>query len=100
VRVNDLDFVKGRIVKENPGELYDIATDSGGEQRNKSPADIRRGFKVKVKVKVGTRVDARFLGGDEWFPGEILKVSHDGSYTVSFDDGDLEDGVDPKNIRT
>jgi hypothetical protein len=98
VLVNDLGFVTGRIVKVDPGELYDIATDSAGVQRNKSTVDIRREFKVEVKV--GTLVDARFQGGDEWFPGEIMEVSHDGSYTVRFDDGDLEDGVDLENIRT
>ncbi|GLE01588.1 hypothetical protein PINS_up010418 [Pythium insidiosum] len=44
-------------------------------------------------ICVGTRVFGRYAGGDEWYPGKILEVLDDGTFTIEYDDGEIEAGV-------
>ena len=47
---------------------------------------------------VGTRVEARYEGGDEWYAGVIESIQGD-AYDVLYDDGDREAGLDKTLIR-
>jgi hypothetical protein len=42
---------------------------------------------------VGTRVDCRFAGLDEWYRGVIAHLHEDGTYDIHYDDGDRETGA-------
>ena len=45
------------------------------------------------KLAVGTKVEARFGGEADWFPGTITATDGDGTFGVLYDDGDSEEGV-------
>jgi len=72
------------------------ASDAGG---GSSPA--------AAALVAGDRVEARFGGGDGWFPGTVVAVmvggisgSGDGaSYSISYDGGDKEDKVAASLVR-
>jgi len=48
---------------------------------------------------VGVRVQARFMGGDEWYAGVVEAVHEEGAYDVAYDDGDYEKGVDAALVQ-
>ena len=55
-----------------------------------------------IVLAVGTRVDGLFeghLGGELWYPGQITKVHANGTYDISYDDGDAETEVPGKYIH-
>ena len=43
----------------------------------------------------GTRVEARFEDGAEWFSGVLAAVHADGTVDIAYDDGDRENRVSP-----
>ena len=60
------------------------------------------------ELSVGTRVEARYGGQDEWFPGQIMSVDRRGptfrgrlhaSYDILYEDGDTEEGVSEDFVR-
>ena len=48
---------------------------------------------------VGRRVEARWDGGKEWYPGKITAVRDGGAYAIHYDDGEDEEGVAEGLIR-
>ena len=52
-----------------------------------------------LEMRKGQRVEARFGGGDQWFPGIISQEWQDGNFAVDYDDGDQEHQVPPEHIR-
>ena len=45
-------------------------------------------------LEVGFKVECRFEGGAEFYPGTIAAVNReDGTFNVDYDDGDKEEGV-------
>ena len=42
---------------------------------------------------VGTRVEAKFDDGEDFYPGTIVAVSAAGTFDVQYDDGDSESGL-------
>lgn len=50
--------------------------------------------------KIGDRVQGQFQGGPHWYNGEIKgHNSHDGTYSVQYDDGDHEPAVPLAQLR-
>jgi hypothetical protein len=48
---------------------------------------------------VGAVVDADFRGHGQWYAGTISAANPDGTFHVSYADGDIEPAVDPRHIR-
>ena len=48
---------------------------------------------------VGTRIEARYEAGDEWYAGVIEGAHEDGSYDVLYDDGDRETSVSADLVK-
>ena len=48
---------------------------------------------------VGQRVEANFENEGEWFAGVVEKVTEDGRYDITYDDGDEEFGVEAARVR-
>jgi len=46
-----------------------------------------------MSLKAGDRVRALWQGGSTYYSGEITKVNADGSFAITYDDGDKEDKV-------
>jgi len=43
---------------------------------------------IKTIISIGTNVNARFKTNGEFYPGKIKKMNTDGTYDITFDDGD------------
>jgi hypothetical protein len=75
---------------------FDNVSEESVQQRNQSPGG-------GGGIEVGTKVEARWQGGDEWFPGVVVSVKHDAQrhelFDVVFDDGDSEDGLPQASVR-
>ena len=51
------------------------------------------------QFQVGDRVEARFMGGEDWLPGTIKECDGDGMYAITFYDGSEDDPVREDHIR-
>ena len=70
------------------------AVDLFGAKKFTSPREAT----AKAAFAVGTRVEARWAGGKEWYLGKISAVG-EGGYDISYDDGDRENDVADALIR-
>eukprot|EP00730_Choanoeca_flexa_P015729 TRINITY_DN7288_c0_g1_i2.p1 TRINITY_DN7288_c0_g1~~TRINITY_DN7288_c0_g1_i2.p1 ORF type:complete len:602 (+),score=104.82 TRINITY_DN7288_c0_g1_i2:54-1859(+) len=50
--------------------------------------------------EVGARVEALYGGGRKYFSGTIRRIESDQTYTIEYDDNDVEDDVPRENIRS
>mmetsp|Transcript_7324 Transcript_7324/g.21778 ORF Transcript_7324/g.21778 Transcript_7324/m.21778 type:complete len:2162 (-) Transcript_7324:11-6496(-) len=64
-----------------------------------SDAEELEPSKPASEFAVGARVEARFEGGDKWYPGKVFSVHDDGHYVIHYDDGDEEDRVPAAFVR-
>ena len=84
-------------------DMYDIDYDDGeretrvakrfirkkrGSSRSRSRSRSRR--PSRGSMRVGTRVEARYRGRSKKYPGKISRVHADGTFDVSYDDGESE----------
>ncbi|POM77784.1 hypothetical protein PHPALM_4774 [Phytophthora palmivora] len=65
---------------------------TNGESKTGS-ADLIQAYRV------GTRVEALYMGKDKYFKGTISRVNADGTYAIEYDDGDKESRVVSSSIR-
>mmetsp|Transcript_8530 Transcript_8530/g.24232 ORF Transcript_8530/g.24232 Transcript_8530/m.24232 type:complete len:949 (+) Transcript_8530:1308-4154(+) len=49
--------------------------------------------------QIGDSVEARWCGGEDWFPGTIHKCHPDGMYHIKFFDFSEDDSVSPHHVR-
>ena len=52
------------------------------------------------KLAEGMRIEAMFADSGAWFPGQIMGITGKGSYSVKYDDGDVENEVERNRIRS
>ncbi|KAI2491831.1 Nop14-like family [Fragilaria crotonensis] len=75
--------------------------DEGDEDGQKPDPDVI--LEVGARVKANYRANEQFDGHEAWHDGKIAQVHTDKSgnvtYDVDYDDGDYEDGVQPKHVR-
>lgn len=89
------------------GVSYSITYDDGDREPDVPPSRIRRrvleGATGVPQFAEGDTVEANWAQSGTWYPGTVAAVvmSQDGthSYNISYDDGDSESGVHPRNIR-
>ena len=62
------------------------------------PETVATPQKQLANFAVGTRVEARYEAGDEWYAGVIERVDGD-AYDVAYDDGDHESNVAAALVR-
>jgi hypothetical protein len=60
---------------------------------------LRPGVKVKAKYLASDPAMRRRYGPGRWYEGTIHAVNADGTYSVAYDDGDHEEGVQRKYIQ-
>ena len=56
-------------------------------------------LKPVMPFPVGAKIEARYGGGKEWFPGKVTGVQLDGKVAITYDDGDKEAAVDLAYVR-
>ena len=50
-------------------------------------------------LSIGTSVDARFKTNGAFYPGKIKKMNTDGTYDITFDDGDERKNTPLKEMK-
>ena len=96
-------FHPGVIIAVHDDGTYDVRLEeNGGSRKNVEVGRLRRSLaQQRVALPVGSRIRARFEGGDEWFPGVIETVNQDdGTYDVAFDDGDFGERIAFQDIAS
>ncbi|GMI29033.1 hypothetical protein TeGR_g2542, partial [Tetraparma gracilis] len=48
----------------------------------------------------GDKVEARYRGGAKFYPGKIARVNGDGTFDINYDDGDKEEDVKERLIKS
>ena len=82
--------------------------DRGGGARSGSRSPGRRVISgasseedllANPSFRQGDKIEARYKRGRQWYVGTIRAVGRDGTYDIRYEDGDIEDGVDPGLVR-
>ncbi|CAK4648459.1 unnamed protein product [Aphanomyces euteiches] len=82
----------GLIDGANADGSYAIQYDDGEREEAVQEASVRP--HVVGTFSVGSRVLARYNGGDDWYPGVISDINCDAeTYDIAYDDGEFEPGV-------
>jgi len=76
---------------QGPGNLDDVGT--------KLQVALAMQDDATAILRVGTKVEARFGGEDEWYKGEIKEANLDCTYAIEYEDGDKEEKVARSLIR-
>lgn len=69
-------------------------------QRGVSGFDYEPDYPTVKGYRVGDSVKARYKRGSKWFPGVVRTVNRDGTYDIRYKDGDSEQNVDSRLIRS
>ena len=104
-------FFPGKIDSVNADGTYDVGYDDGDAEagveedliraKSNSTANLDPNSSTAgTKFKVGDDVEALYNGGDEWYAGKIDAANGNGTYSISYDDGDREEDVPENEIRT
>jgi len=80
---------------ETAGVVYDIEYDDGDAEKGKSSSEIR----PLPRYKMGQKVEARYRGGNDWFPATIVGVTSSNKYHLEFEDGAGEQNIAYSAIR-
>ena len=54
---------------------------------------------MDAQFAVGDTVRANYQGKGKWYPGQISRNAGDGTFDITYDDGDREDGVAEEMIE-
>merc|ERR1719487_1330630 len=87
----DIDYDDGEKETRVPEELI-RSIESGGGGRDSSPSR-------RTRLEEGMKVKANYKGKGKMFGGTIKRDNRDGTYDISYDDGDREMGVREADIE-
>jgi hypothetical protein len=80
-------------------KLHQAALETASLETGTSTSDELLANISSPHIEVGTKVEARYGGDEDWHPGEIDKANLDGTYAIAYADGDTEDNVTRALIR-
>ncbi|GBG28986.1 Cytidine deaminase [Hondaea fermentalgiana] len=103
-------YYKGIITRVNADGSCNIDYDDGDQERRVAPSKVRKlgdsgsssrqsvrpssaNMEESSNLRVGDRVEARFRGQDQWYPGSISCVNRNGTYDIAYDDGDADQSL-------
>ena len=101
-------YYKGKIARDNRDGTFDITYDDGDREFGKRADTIRsleddrrpsspgRGSRFEE----GMKVEADYKGKGKYYKGKITRDNRDGSYDITYDDGDREYGKRADTIRS
>ncbi len=84
------------VVKKVNGCLYDVHFVDGDNEINVLPHNIVMNL---IELPIKSRVIANWKGNGAYLPGSVIKKELDRKYTVEYDDGEIENGVQRKWMR-
>ena len=90
--VGDEDDILADFEEDLPGlDLEKPEEPAEPEEPAKPPAE--------PAFAIGARVEARYNGGESWYPGKVFTAHPDNTYYIKYDDGDEEDNIPASDIR-
>ena len=106
-------WLPARVLRHNSRDgTYDVKFDGGDEASGLHAREVRaRAGAAKqnpfdseteaddTSFREGDKVEARFGGGQEYYPGVIARKNRDGTYAIDYADGDNEGRVKANYIR-
>ena len=104
-------FYKGRIVRVNSDDTFDIDYDDGEKERgiaeehvrplgdSRVSAHDRDGTRNNSTIIEGDKVEANYRGSGRYYKGVINRTNRDGTFDVDYDDGEKEKNVRQSMIR-
>lgn len=111
-------WYKGRIdrIHSDTPTTYDIVYDDGDEEAHVAENDLqavhsdersnhndrtydRDQEPAEDRFQVGEKVRGRFHKGAKWYDGEVSRVRVDGTYDLTYEDGDQEEHVGHEYIQ-
>ena len=99
-------FYKGRIVRVNSDDTFDIDYDDGEKERGIAEEHVRslvsaheREGASNASIMEGDKVEANYRGRGRYYKGIINRANRDGTFDVNYDDGEKEKGVRQSMIR-
>lgn len=96
-------WFKGKVQRVNRDGTYDIEYEDGDNERDVA-ADMVRALEESKPAapkafEEGQTVEGRFKGGAKWFKATITRVNRDGTYDLTYEDGDKERDVAAEHVR-
>lgn len=96
-------WFSGMVVKVRDDESYDILYDDGDKEL-RIPLSRIRPVALSEEVdpsamKVGIAVEVRFKGKHRYYAAKVAKINTDGTYQLSYGDGEVEDKVPVDLLR-
>ena len=93
----------GRIDNVNHDGTYDMRYDDGDEERRVESRMIRKlggsSPSRRTRLEEGMKIKANYKGKGKMFGGTIKRDNRDGTYDISYDDGDREMSVREADIE-
>ncbi|POM62517.1 LOW QUALITY PROTEIN: hypothetical protein PHPALM_28322 [Phytophthora palmivora] len=95
----------GEITTVHRDGTYDIRYNDGDKEKHVEATDIEleEEHEPEVKsssiLKVGDSIEANYKNGVKMFPGKVSRVHSDGTYDITFSDGDSERRVPRSRIK-
>ena len=106
----------GKITHVLANGTYGILYDDGDVEHDVSPQHIqplvepviddsrdhpnRARLQALVAFERSYPIEANYLGAGTWYPGNIVKVRRDGTFNITYDNGEVESCVPLELIRT
>lgn len=100
VRIDEDSFGHAQVVAYNrTNDTYDVMFETGHRLNAVTTGDIRRVYEVPLAQ--GSRVSALFPTANDgtWYPGHISAVNPDGTFAITYEDGDFAPSVERRAVR-
>ena len=94
-RIVQVHEIEGGGVGGLPEHEYDVRYDDGDAEDHKPASEVR----PIPRYKMGESVEARYRGGNDWFPAKIVGVTKNNHYHLEFEDGAGEQDILYSAIR-
>jgi Ca2+-binding EF-hand superfamily protein len=98
----------GTITRVNRDGTLDVRYDDGETETSATQDNVRKyaGDESNQRrslrnqpIQEGAKVEARFRGKARYYPGVVRRVNRDGTFDISYDDGENETGVEGDYVR-
>ena len=95
-------FYPGKITRDRGDDTYDISYDDGERETRVAKRLIKSkksGSSSSDKISKGDKVEARYRGREKYYPGKITRDRGDGTYDISYDNGERKTRVEERLIK-
>ena len=92
----------GKVIKVREDDTFDVIYEDGDKEL-RVPLARMRAFDIDLEkveqLSQGLKVEARYQGKSKYFPGTIATMNEDGTFTVHYTSGEIEDNVTRDLVR-